>query len=268
MLRFNRQWIGMGDHRCTICDAPIPGRQARWKPTCGGLKCIVAHTKMQREARQKQDEPLVRRYRRSLDRATRLRNANAPLLGVHAPETYRPIITPVNERPIVLLPRKRRHRFVKRLIRLVQATLHDAPREPRPCENGQPSLPILAAACANCEGRCCVSGGTRAYVDGDAIRRFVVLHPDADARYIINAYWRRLPLATYRKSCVFHSANGCGLPRTMRSATCLNMICGGVVELRQRIELDGESRFFLAAASTAKVVRGRFEEGSHCRDNR
>lgn len=216
---------------------------------------------MQRDARRKKDEPLIDRHRGSLVRATRLRNANAPLLGVHAPETYRPIITPVNERPIVPLPRKRRYRFVKRLISLVQDTLHEGQGEPRPFEESLPTLPTLVAACANCEGKCCLRGGTRAYLDGDAIRRFTILRPDGDARFIINAYCLRLPPATYRGSCVFHSANGCGLPRTMRSATCLNTVCGGVVELRQRIELDGESRFFLAAASMVRVVRTRFEDG-------
>ncbi len=259
MLRLNRQSIGTGDNRCTICGTPIPGRQAPWKPTCGGWKCLIAHTTMQRDARRKQDEPLVRRYQRSLVRATRLRNSKAQLLGIQAPETYRAIITPVNERPIVPLPRKRRYRLVKRLIRLVQETLHDAQREPRPCEENQPSLPIFEAACTTCEGKCCLRGGTRAYLDGDAIRRFASNHPDADARFIINAYWLRLPFATYRGSCVFHSVSGCGLPRTMRSATCLNTVCGGVVELRRRIELDGESRFFLAAASKQRVIRGRFE---------
>ncbi len=63
-----------------------------------------------------------------------------------------------------------------------------------------------------------------------------------------------------RNSCVFHSADGCSLPRHMRSATCLNTVCGGVVELRLRIEHDGESRFFLAATNKNGVVRGRFED--------
>ncbi len=268
MLRLNGQWNGRDIHRCIICGTSIPGRQAPWKTICGGWKCRITHTKMQRDARRKQDEPLVRRYLRSIDRATRLRNAKAPLLGVPTPETYRPIITPVNERPIVLLPRKRRYRFLKRLIRLVQETVHDEEHEPRPWEDLQPSLPILAAACANCEGKCCGRGGTRAYLDGNAIRRFALSHPGAEARFIINAYLLRLPQMTYRGSCVFHSANGCGLPRTMRSTTCLNTDCGGIVELRQRIELDGEYRFFLAAANKARVVRGRFEEDFCYGDNR
>ncbi len=36
-------------------------------------------------------------------------------------------------------------------------------------------------------------------------------------------------------------------------------ICGGIVELRLRIECDNESRFFLAATNKNRVVRGKFE---------
>ena len=260
MLRLNRPFIGIGDNRCPICDTPIIRRQTQSKNTCGGWKCLFAYRKMQRDSHRKHDEQFVRRYRHSLVRATRLRNAIAPVLGVLSPEIYRAIITPVNGRSIVPLTRKRRYRFVKRLIRLVEGTFQDAQREPRPLENNQQSLPILETACANCEGKCCVRGGTGAHLDRDAIRRFLSKHPEADSRNIIETYCLSLPLATYRGSCVFHSANGCGLPRYMRSAICLNTVCGGVVELRLRIELDGESKFFLAAANKNRVVRGRFED--------
>lgn len=260
MLRLNRQRFGMGGNRCPICDTPIIRYRARSQHTCGGWKCLIAYRKMQRDSRRKHDELLASRHQHSLVRATRLRHASAPLLGVLEPETYRAIITPANERPIVPQRRKRRYRFMKRLIRLVEETLQDAPREPRPLEDNQPSPPIFEDAYANCKGKCCLRGGTGAHLDRDVIRRWANTHPEADARSIVNAFSLRLPPATYRGSCVFHAANGCSLPRSMRSATCLNTVCSGVVELRLRIELDGESRFFLAAANKNRVVRGIFED--------
>ena len=260
MLRLNRQFIGIFDNRCPICGIAISRHQAQSKTTCSGWKCLIAYRKMQRDARRKHDEQFVRCYRRSLVRATRLRNTSAQVLDVQAPKTYRVIITPVNERLIVPLTRRRRYRFVKRLIRLVEGTLQGAQREPRLLEDNQQSLPILAIACANCEGKCCVRGGTGAHLDKDAIRRFVSQHTEADARTIIEAYVLHLPFSTYRNSCVFHSANGCSLPRSMRSATCLNTVCGGLVELRLRIEHDGETRFFLAAANKNRVIRGMFAD--------
>ena len=245
-----RQSIGIRDNRCLICNTPILWREAISRKTCSDWKCITTYRKMQ----------LDRRYRRRLARATKLRNASAPTLGVHAPESYRVIITPVNERTIVPLSGKRRYRFVKRLIRLVKSTLQDAQLDPRSLEGNQQSLPILGTACANCEGKCCVRGGTGAHLDSDAISRFANIHPDAEFRDIVEAYHRSLPFTVYRDSCVFHSADGCSLPRYMRSATCLNTVCGGVVELRQRIELDGESRFFLAAVNKNGAVRGKLED--------
>lgn len=256
----NRQRFRINDNRCSICGIATSPHQAGSKTTCGGWKCLMTNRKMQRDARRKHDEQFVRRYRRSLARATRLRNTRAPALGVRAPKTYRVIITPVNERTIVPLFQRRRYRFVKRLIRLVDETQQGAQQEPRLLEESQQSLPILAAACANCKGKCCLRGGTGAHLDGDAIRRYIRKHPEVDSRGIIEAYCVHLPLSTYKYSCVFHSANGCALPRTMRSVTCLNTVCGGIVELQQRIDLDGEAQFFLAAANNSRVVRARFSD--------
>ena len=259
MIRLSQQRFGMDYNRCQICDAPIMRHRARSQHICSGWKCLIAYRKIQRDSRRKHDEYLVRRYRSSLVRAQRFRHTIAPVLGIQSPENYRAIVTPANERPIVPLPRKQRYRFVKRLIRLVEGTLNDPPHEPRPLEDNQPLLPILKAACALCKGTCCLRGGTGAHLDRDVIRRWANTHPEADSRSILNAFSLRLPPATYRGSCVFHAANGCNLPRSMRSATCLNTVCGGIVELRLRIECDNESRFFLAATNKDRVVRGKFE---------
>ncbi len=198
MSRLIRQSTGIRDNRCPICDTSITWREARSRKTCGGWNCRTAYRKMQLDSRRKHDEQFHRRYRRRLVWATRLRSESAPALGVQDPESYRAIVTPANQHPIVALTRKRRYRFVKRLIRLVKKTLQNASLGPQPLEDNQQSLPILGAACANCEGKCCVKGGTGAYLDGDAIRRFASKHPEADSRDIVEAYCRSLPLATYR----------------------------------------------------------------------
>jgi hypothetical protein len=246
-------------NRCSVCGASITWLEARFKRTCSGLKCRAAYRTAQHESLREHDETFLQRHRRSLVRSERLRDATALAMGIGEPESYRPIVTPVNQRPIVPLSRRRRYRFVKRLVRLVEKTLQDASRAVRPLED-QLSLPIFATACANCQGKCCLRGGTAAYLDGDAIRRYAGEHPEADSRNIVESYSRRLPEAIYGRSCVFHSANGCNLPEDMRSATCLVTDCGGLVELRLRIEQDGESKFFLAATNNNGAVRGKFED--------
>jgi len=249
MPRLVRQSSQNRENRCPICGTSITWYEARSKITCSDRKCFITHRKKQND----------RRYRRNLARATAYRNKTAARLGVQSPESFRPIVTSVNTRPIVPLSRKRRYRSMNMLIRLVESSVQDVQHDLRSFEDDQQSPPIFAIACANCRGNCCLLGGTQAHLDKDAIRHFASIHPGAKVRDIIEAYSRSQPHAIFRDSCVFHSANGCSLPRNMRSATCLNTICGGLVELRQRIELDGESRFFLAAVNKNGVVRGRFE---------
>ncbi len=235
--------------------------EARSRPTCGGWKCQFAYRNAQEGLRRKQHEQLLQQYERSLAQATTLREASARSHGVEDPPSYRVIVLPVNERPLAPLTRKRRYRFVKRLMRLTEETLREPALQPlgdAGADTDQ-ALPILKAACAICRGKCCVRGGTRAYLNGNAIRRFLSGHPDATARDIVEAYYRCLPVETYQNSCVFHSEAGCRLPTSLRSATCLNTVCGGVIELRQRIELDGEAKFFLAAANNERIVRSAFE---------
>ncbi len=247
------------DYRCSVCGTYLGDRRSSSKTTCGKGKCLAAYHKMRCEDRKEQDAPRLRRYHSMLARATRLRHLITPTPGIQRPETYCVIITPANEHPLVPLPRENRYHFVKRLIQLVETTLTDGWREPKPLDAFQPQTQILEAACANCGGKCCLRGGTRAHLDQDAIYRTVQLHPKADTRLIISAYCSYLPIETYSGSCVFHAANGCSLPRVMRSNVCLNTICGSIVEIQQRMELDGEYRFFLAASNRTRTVRGRFE---------
>ena len=102
-------------------------------------------------------------------------------------------------------------------------------------------------------------GGTHAFLDETTVRRFVSEHPGAGVREVVEAYCGLLPDEAYNGSCVFHAADGCRLPRPMRSASCRKTVCGGLSELRLRIELDGDSKFFLAATGGDGVARSRFE---------
>lgn len=204
------------------------------------------------------DRRVLEESERRLAEATALRDTRAAAEGIEDAESYETIVTPANRRPLKPLPRRRRYRFAKRLMRLVEAALQ-APESLAPDERNEQALPILGTACANCLGGCCLHGGTHAFLHETTIRRFVSEHPGANAREIVEAYCRLLPDEAYNRSCVFHAADGCRLPRSMRSASCLKTVCGGLSELRLRIELDGDTKFFLAATDVTGVARSRFE---------
>ena len=246
---------------CPVCQTEITRQSVQTHATCGHWRCRLEYLRSRRAARSPAYEENLKRRNRISEQATAQRDATegAPANS----DSYRTVITPANKRPLTPLPRRRKYRFVKRLIRLVDgvwrshslrdcgASVNNAPVTP--------GLSVLNTACANCQGHCCNRGGTRAFLDEKTIARFMN-RSHANREDVIRAYVRRLPQQSYRDSCVFHSSSGCSLPRDMRSDTCENFICGGLTELTARIELDGEARFFLAAADEQGVVRTRFVE--------
>ena len=259
--RVKKPFATLRDLRCPICDDSLPRRPGSTRQTCGSWKCRLESKK--EEIRREREWCMRKESERRLAQATVLRDTSAAAEGIEDAESYETIVTPSNRRPLRSLPRRRRYRFAKRLMRLVEEALRTRPDTPAADGGNEraPALPILGTACANCLGGCCLSGGTHAYLDEATVRRFVSGHPGASAREVVEAYCRLLPDEAYDDSCVFHAADGCRLPRPMRSATCHKFACGGLSELRLRIELDGDTKFFLAAADDDGVARSRFE---HC----
>ncbi len=250
------------DRQCPVCGAPIDCRTARTAETCGGWQCRRTHRveQVRRQEKQRRQE----HHRVCLERATALQDTIAPACSRDDPAAYTVIVTPANKRRLVPLPRSRRYRFARRLMELIEEAL----RSPPPAvllnqaadEIPASALPILANACATCRGHCCLRGGTRAFMDASTIHRYRARHPGAGLRQIMEAYCRLLPDTAYQDSCVFHSSAGCTLPGEMRSNTCLNTVCGALIEIRLRITMDGETKFFLAASDRRGVVRSEFIE--------
>ena len=262
LLKYRPVFGAAGVRPCPVCGVPIDWRGARMTDTCGRRQCRAAHRA--EEVRRHEAQRRQEYYSRSLERATVLRDSIGPASSRDDPAAYAVIITPANQRRRVPLPRSRRYRFARRLTALIEEVLRSPP-ETRLLNQGTDeipasALPILALACANCRGHCCLRGDTRAYLDATAIQRYRARHPEADSRQIIEAYCHLLPDAVYEGSCVFHSSTGCGLAGEMRSNTCLNTVCGGLGEIGSRITLDAQRKFFLAASDKHGVVRSQFAE--------
>ncbi|MCC9602142.1 hypothetical protein LOC67_16405 [Stieleria sp. JC731] len=184
--------------------------------------------------------------------------------------SLRVIVTPSNHRNLVSLSNKRKSRFVKRLCSTIENVAKEKETEQgtdgskdglvqadEGVDRSGDLVPIakLGEVCGNCRGKCCARGGTRAYLCEDTVRRVWSDRPLLEPRELLQLFTERLPQATYQGSCVFHSETGCGLPVQLRSATCNTMVCGGLVELEQRVLLDGDRQFFVAACRGSSVVR-------------
>ena len=126
------------------------------------------------------------------------------------------------------LPMTRRRAFAAHLRKIIAEAL--AEPSPRVRASSSNSTPVAAtqAACATCRGQCCSHGGEHAYLDEDTIRRVVRERSGLGARGIAALYRARLGKESFAGSCVFHDAQGCRLPRELRSDLCNEFYCNAL----------------------------------------
>ena len=226
--------------------------------TCGRPLCAGQYRLEQRK------RDLVERLRGDMSQAIAERERQAAACPSDATDTWAAIVTPANTRKLKLLPRRRKYRFAKRLLKLINGVAASGGLDRFDTDQASVApaseLSIVGTACSNCRGHCCSRGGTSAFIDERLIKRFVLRRPTSPLIDMLRLYCSYLPMKTYEGSCVFHSATGCSLPRDLRSNTCNNTICGGVAELEARASLDGQRQFFLAALSKQGVERSQFAE--------
>ena len=89
-----------------------------------------------------------------------------------------------------------------------------------------PPDPVLAQICAACRGACCHAGGTHAFLDAERIAALVDRMGGVNP--VREAYRRHLPARSVLGSCVFHTEQGCNLPREMRGELCNRYECRGL----------------------------------------
>ena len=122
----------------------------------------------------------------------------------------------------------RRRAFAAHLRKIIT----EAFAEPSPRVRASSSNAVLTeatqAACATCRGQCCSHGGEHAYLDEDTIRRVARARPELGAHSIAALYRARLARESFAGSCVFHGAQGCRLPRELRSDLCNEFYCNAL----------------------------------------
>jgi hypothetical protein len=83
----------------------------------------------------------------------------------------------------------------------------------------------VAAGCALCRGFCCSKAGDAAYLNPVTIKRVRSQQPHLTEDELVSAYLDAVPERAFEGSCIFHAADGCSLPPSMRSNVCHAYLC-------------------------------------------
>jgi hypothetical protein len=126
--------------------------------------------------------------------------------------------------------------------------------------------------CALCRGRCCRQGlSGKAFLGADQLRNWLAQQPAASWADAVDHYLGFVAAEHLDKSCLFHGARGCTLPRERRSDVCNDFACSTLERVResaaaqpQAVVVVGivESRAMRSASAvSAQGTRALFDAG-------
>ncbi|MBX3421499.1 MAG: hypothetical protein KF752_08085 [Pirellulaceae bacterium] len=90
-----------------------------------------------------------------------------------------------------------------------------------------PLLPVING-CTTCRGYCCRNGADTAFLSAEYIAWQMLCDPTATIEAIEKWYLLQLPDESIEDSCVYHSQQGCSLPRQQRASICNDFHCWGL----------------------------------------
>jgi hypothetical protein len=168
---------------------------------------------------------------------------SAPLQE-RAPETPVVVSVPLHDTALEPPAPERVRRLRRHLIEAMRA-LREAKRPDRliPRATAEPegfTAEVLRAGCATCQGFCCKGGGEHAYIDERTMAHVRRDRPELDARQLIRCYLDALAPLSYAGSCLFHGAQGCTLPRSLRAELCNSYYCDGLRDFQRRADAPAQ----------------------------
>ena len=159
------------------------------------------------------------------------------------------VTTPMQRRPVLPTSPGMIEAFREYLDELIERAFEAEPGQPGPRSHDEEHGERVSSACRLCWGHCCLNGGpSNAFLTVEDVNRYRRENPEAEPRDVRHAYLALMPEETVLLSCVFHSAEGCTLPRTMRSDFCNSALCSS-----QRHLIEGE-----AGGDTAAILVAEF----------
>jgi hypothetical protein len=228
---------------CTVCGRALSSHQQYAGQICDDWRC-----------RWKQLERGMESHRREAARE----------LGEANPASYRPVVVPHRPGVIKKLPGQRRQAHLKFLAKLAFEAAQDskgsqAPGAEESQESGlEAAVALAAAVCTVCAGACCHRGGDQAFLDAAAVMRFMAINHDPEPSRIVHTYAAYLPEHSFAGSCVYHTRDGCNLPRYLRAAICNNYRCRGFKQAEYWAQNDGTTCVYVVVRHDNRIMRAAF----------
>lgn len=248
MNRYHAAAIGRST-RCAICGSSLSFHQQWAGDICDDWRCRWAKLDREMEAH---------------------RQEAAHALGEEHPKDYPSLVVPHRPGSIENLPARRRADHLEFLNALVmkatQGEVCDEEPGIEPGESGT-GLPVAlaAAVCAVCGGACCHRAGDHAFLDIAAIERFMASSRKTEPSNIANTYAAFLPARSYAGSCVYHTFDGCTLPRFLRADICNAYRCSGLKQAERRAFDDGTTQVYVVVREDNIIKRSAFVQPGEIR---
>jgi hypothetical protein len=248
MTRYQTASIGRRTH-CAVCSRPLSFHQQWAGDICDDWRCRWARLDREMEAH---------------------RWSAARELGVNQPEVFRPLVVPHRPGVIEDLPARRRADHLKFLIELTMTATQESiggekPDSDRPHPNRGSREALATAVCAVCAGACCHRAGDHAFLDAAAIARFPAVNGIMDPSNIADTYAAYLPARSFAGSCVYHTSDGCALPRSMRADICNAYRCSGLKQAEGWARSDGITHVYVVVRKDNIIKRSAFVQPGNIR---
>lgn len=218
---------------CRFCGQALQPLERLRGDACRRLPCSVAAGRERMQ--QRRDAALAHRIQRDARQWQAPELAEAPAIWLHKHETR-----------LVPLPAAERAEQARHL----QALVAELERAPVTAAGDPPPAttePLTQGLCTFCRGRCCRYGrGHHAFITTALLQRWLQHHPGATPQQAADDYLARVPRRHVENSCLHHGAQGCTLPREMRSDICNRYACDGLVQAADR-EAAGAPQGLVAA---------------------
>lgn len=211
--------------QCGCCGEELNAHQAVSSGVCDRQRC------QDWKIEQAGAELLQRRRRELRDRL--FREAEAAVeriagdLGIEADLALR-VVLPAQAKPLAPQRPERLAAFREHLHQIVEEAFAEPAQDPEAPARAAIEAPegaLLSTACAICAGHCCDRGGMTGMLTAADIRRWRARAMDSGPEQAVEAFVFHLPAESVSDSCVYLGAEGCALPRRMRSDWCNRFQC-------------------------------------------
>ena len=240
--------IGRSTH-CVICGSSLSFHQQWAGDICDDWRCRWAKLDREMEAH---------------------RQEAAHALGEEHPKDYPSLVVPHRPGSIENLPARGRAdhlEFLNALVtKVIQGEIYDEEPGIETGESGiGPPAVLAAAVCAVCGGACCHRAGDHAFLDIAAIGRFMASSRETELSNIASTYAAHLPERSFTGSCVYHTFDGCALPRSLRADICNAYRCSGLKQAERWVCDDGITRVYVVVREDNIIKRSAFVQPGNIR---